>query len=68
MRGVMTHARHPFDTGSRPQGAARRPASWLKRLRGDATGSMALEYAIVAPAFIALMLGILHVALIYFAQ
>jgi Flp pilus assembly protein TadG len=68
----MTCARFPSGTSRRPGGAARAPARYLARLlarlRGDSTGSMALEYALVAPAFIALMLGVLHVALIYFAQ
>ena len=68
----MISARSTFSTGTRSGGAARRlvdgPADRLARLRGDTTGSMALEYAFVAPAFIALILGILHVSLIYFAQ
>ena len=39
-----------------------------RRLRADARGSVALEYAIVGPVFLALILGILHVSLIYLAQ
>lgn len=69
----MTRARLPSGIDRRSGGTACAPVSLgparlLARLRGESTGSMALEYALVAPAFIALLLGILHVALIYFAQ
>jgi Flp pilus assembly protein TadG len=40
----------------------------LKSLLLDEEASAAIEYAFVAPAFIALLLGILHIALIYLAQ
>lgn len=40
----------------------------LKSLMLDEEASAAIEYAFVAPAFIALLLGILHIALIYLAQ
>lgn len=40
----------------------------LRRLRTDCDGGVAMEFAFVAPPFIALVLGILHIALIYMAQ
>ncbi|WP_183626052.1 TadE/TadG family type IV pilus assembly protein [Novosphingobium sediminicola] len=39
-----------------------------KRLRQDTSGGPTVEFAIIAPAFIALLLAILHIALIYLAQ
>jgi Flp pilus assembly protein TadG len=43
-------------------------AHMLDRLRRDEGGSTAIEYAFIAPAYIALLLGVLHIALIYLAQ
>ncbi|MDE1915673.1 MAG: pilus assembly protein [Sphingomonadales bacterium] len=40
----------------------------LKQLASNEDANTALEFAFVAPAFIALILGTLHIALIYFAQ
>lgn len=40
----------------------------INQFAADEEGNTALEFAIVAPAFIALILCILHIALIYFAQ
>lgn len=55
------HFRHPAHI--------RWPWSWLRTgLRRDAHGSVALEYALVAPLFIALLLASLHTALVFFAQ
>jgi Flp pilus assembly protein TadG len=67
----MTGPRLLSCTSRRPGRFAARMNAGLRRLLGlpaDAKGSMALEYAVIAPAFIALLLGVLHVALIYFAQ
>lgn len=44
------------------------PAARLRGLWRDAAGNTLLEFAFVAPAFIALILGVLHTALIYLAQ
>lgn len=38
------------------------------RLRDDTSGNALLEFAFIAPAFIALILAVLHTALIYLAQ
>ncbi|WP_157098716.1 TadE/TadG family type IV pilus assembly protein [Novosphingobium rosa] len=46
----------------------RRARRRLTRLRKAQEGGVAIEFALVAPAFIALVLGILHIALIYLAQ
>ncbi len=43
------------------------PGLW-RDLLADSSGGPAIEFALVAPAFIALLLGILHIALIYLAQ
>jgi len=40
----------------------------LRRLLDDCDGGVAMEFAFVAPPFVALVLGILHIALIYMAQ
>lgn len=64
----MTDACPLSSPDRRSGGMAGRLVRRLKGLPEDKDGSMALEYALIAPAFIALILGILHVALIYFAQ
>ncbi len=66
--GAMTSARFLPGTARRLRDGARACIRRLKHLGSDETGSMALEYAFVAPAFLALILGVMHVALIYFAQ
>lgn len=56
---------------SLPIPSARNRRGLLQRLKGllrDEEAGAAIEYAFVAPAFIALLLGILHIALIYLAQ
>lgn len=52
-------------TGLAGSGATRRSAAALWR---DRAGNAILEFAFVAPAFIALILAILHTSLIYMAQ
>lgn len=47
---------------------AHRLAACIKRLGDDRFASVALEFAFIAPAFIALLFGALQVALIYLAQ
>ncbi|WP_068079550.1 TadE/TadG family type IV pilus assembly protein [Novosphingobium rosa] len=48
---------------------ARRSGKRLwQALLADTSGGPAIEFALVVPAFIALLLGILHIALIYLAQ
>lgn len=42
--------------------------SALMRLRGESRGSVAVEYAFVGPLFIALLTGILYIALVNIAQ
>jgi Flp pilus assembly protein TadG len=49
---------------------ARTRARWrtLAPLRADRRGNVALEFALVGPLFIALLLASLHTALVFFAQ
>ncbi|WP_206244374.1 TadE/TadG family type IV pilus assembly protein [Novosphingobium terrae] len=49
-------------------GARRLFARLWQALLADTSGGPAIEFALVVPAFIALLLGILHIALIYLAQ
>ena len=37
--------------------------NFLRRLRGDAQGAVAVEFALVGPAFIAMLLGVLQVGI-----
>jgi Flp pilus assembly protein TadG len=67
-RATLSAGIRPARPGAGRAACARRLATGLSALRGDTRGSMALEYALVGPAFIVLILGILHIALIYFAQ
>jgi len=57
--------RQPVPPASARQGLRAKRAA---RLWADRAGNAILEFAILAPAFIALILGVLHTALIYLAQ
>jgi Flp pilus assembly protein TadG len=39
---------------------------WTRRLRGDERGATAIEFALIAPVFLALILGIFHLSLLGF--
>ena len=45
--------------------AARKPTSWLNRFRRNRDGATAVEFAIVATPFLALMFGILDLGLVF---
>ena len=51
-----------------PNAISRRVGPGLARLWRDRRASMAIEYAFVAPAFIALILASLHTSLVFVAQ
>lgn len=46
----------------------RRPIAWLGRLKAEDSGASALEFALVAPMVILLLLAILEVGLVFFAN
>jgi len=49
-------------------GDAVQPPCGLRRLARDCAGSPAIEFAMIGPAFIALVIATLHTTLIFFAQ
>lgn len=52
----------------RPAKTAHTPRHFLRRLRKDESGATAIEFGIVALPFFALMVAIIEVALVYFAN
>ena len=62
------NATHPYPMQKGALARAKGVVGCLRRLLADQTGATALEFALVAPAFIALLLAALHTALIYLVR
>ena len=66
--GVRRRAAGNCENASQSQTLARKPSAPLGRAGRDVGGATAVEFALVSPIVIALILGAIQVAVIFFAQ